>query len=223
MELTANPDGTANLIAWCLPPERANAAFGRLDSLAGVAKGEDDPRSIDQVRCDVLLDLLDCGDGCGRRGVIDLRVDLATLTRLSDDPGEISGYGPVVADIARRVAATQVDSVWRVAVTHPDDGAVLWDGTTRRRPTSAQRRYVGGPSPHLCIPRVPHARHPLRPRPHPRPSQKGDPLWSPTWPRRAATTTGSERPDGKSNADPREPSSGPVPSDTNTPPGPDPP
>ena len=135
-----------------MPPERANAAFGRLDSLAGVAKGEDDPRSIDQVRCDVLLDLVDCGDGCGRRGVIDLRVDLATLTRLSESPGEISGYGPVVADIARRVAATQVGSVWRVAVTDPDDGAVLWDGTTRRRPTGAQRRYVEARHPTCVFP-----------------------------------------------------------------------
>ncbi len=202
MELSANPDGTANLIAWCLPPERANAAFGRLDSLAGVAKGEDDPRSIDQIRCDVLLDLVDDGSGSTRRGVIDLRVDLATLTQLSEDPGEISGYGPVVADIARRVAATQVGSVWRVAVTDPDDGAVLWDGTTRRRPTAAQRRYVEALESHLCLPRVPHARHPLRHRPHPRLRRRGTHSGRPTWPRRAATTTGSEKPDGESTRGP---------------------
>ena len=39
VELSANPDGTANLIAWSLPAERANAAYHRLDHLAQAAKG----------------------------------------------------------------------------------------------------------------------------------------------------------------------------------------
>ncbi len=71
---------------------------------------------------------------------------------LTEHPGEIPGYGPVIADIARRVAATQVGSQWRVAVTHPDSGAVLWDGTTKRRPTTAQRRYVEARSPTCVFP-----------------------------------------------------------------------
>ena len=106
------------------------------------------------------MDLVDCGDGSGRRGVIDLRVDLATLAELTEHPGEIPGYGPVIADIARGVAATQVGSEWRVAVTHPDSGAVLWDGTTKRRPTTAQRRYVEARSPTCVFPgcRMPAAR-----------------------------------------------------------------
>ena len=62
------------------------------------------------------------------------------------------GYGPVVADVARRVAATQVGSEWRVAVTHPDSGALLWDGTTKRRPSTAQRRYVEARSPTCVFP-----------------------------------------------------------------------
>ncbi|HEX2404697.1 MAG TPA: HNH endonuclease, partial [Acidimicrobiia bacterium] len=100
---STNPDGTANLIAYALPADRANAAVNRLDQLAEAAQGPDDPRSIDQLRSDVLLDLVDQGTGSTRRGVIDLRVDLATLTQLSEHPGEIPGYGPVVADIARQV------------------------------------------------------------------------------------------------------------------------
>ncbi len=87
VELSANHDGTANLIAWSLPAERANAAYHRLDHLARAAKGADDPRCMDQVRADVLLDLLDQGTGSTRRGVVDLRVDLATLTQLSENPG----------------------------------------------------------------------------------------------------------------------------------------
>ena len=39
VELSANPDGTANLIAWSLPADRANAAYHRLDHLAQAAKG----------------------------------------------------------------------------------------------------------------------------------------------------------------------------------------
>jgi Domain of unknown function (DUF222) len=163
VELSANPDGTANLIAYSLPAERANAAYNRLDHLAQAAQGPDDPRTMDQLRSDVLLDLVDTGTGSTRRGVIDLRVDLATLTQLSDNPGEIGGYGPVVADVARQVAATQQNSQWRVTVTDPDSGAVLWNGTTRRRPTAAQRRYVEARSPTCVFPgcRMPATRSDL--------------------------------------------------------------
>jgi Domain of unknown function (DUF222) len=163
VELSANPDGTANLIAYSLPAERANAAYHRLDHLAEAAKGPDDPRTMDQLRSDVLLDLVDTGTGTSRRGVVDLRVDLATLTELAESPGEIGGYGPVIADVARQVAATQQGSQWRVTVTDPDSGAVLWNGTTRRRPTAAQRRYVEARSPTCVFPgcRMPATRSDL--------------------------------------------------------------
>ncbi len=82
----------------------------------------------------------------------------------------------MVADVARRVAATQVGSQWRVAVTHPDSGALVWDGTTKRRPSTAQRRHVEARSPTLCLPRVPHAGHPLRHRPCGRPLPGGPTL-----------------------------------------------
>ena len=45
VELSANPDGTANLIAYSLPAARANAAYHRLDHLALAARGSDDPRT----------------------------------------------------------------------------------------------------------------------------------------------------------------------------------
>lgn len=46
----------------------------------------------------------------------------------------------MLADIARQIVAD--DGEWRWAVTHPNGGAVLTDGTTRRRPTAKQRRWV---------------------------------------------------------------------------------
>jgi hypothetical protein len=74
--------------------------------------------------------------------MVDIRVDLETLTRLTDDPGELAGYGPVIADIARQVAEQQPNAEWRWTVTSPDTGQVLHDGITRRRPTTGQRRHV---------------------------------------------------------------------------------
>jgi hypothetical protein len=48
----------------------------------------------------------------------------------------------VISDIARQIVDRQADGEWRVTVTDPDTGAVLADGTTTRRPTAAQRRYL---------------------------------------------------------------------------------
>ena len=119
-------------------PRRRDAARQRL---ARSLRANGETRTMDQLRADVLLE----GTGmAGRssRGVVDIRVDLATLTQLSDAPGQLAGCGPVIADIARQVAAARRDAEWRVVVTDPDTGDVVHDSTTRRRPTVGQRRYV---------------------------------------------------------------------------------
>jgi hypothetical protein len=64
------------------------------------------------------------------------------LSRLVDDPGELAGYGPVIADIARRVAETHPDAEWRYTVTDPETGEPVAVGTTPRRPSTSQRRLV---------------------------------------------------------------------------------
>ncbi len=142
--LEASADGTAHLFAMDLPPHRAQAAMRRVHQLALAAKVGGDDRSIDQIRADVLLDLLE-GAGSptgGGRGTVDLRVDLATLAGLDDRSGDLNGYGPVVADIARQVAEWQDSAEWRFGIVQPDTGAIVHTGTTRRRPTAAQRREV---------------------------------------------------------------------------------
>ena len=104
-----NAEGTADLVACNLPAERAVACMRTLDAEAHAAKRAGDPRSIDQLRSDLLLDRL-CGDrSTKRRGVVDLHIDLTTLAGLDSNPGEIPGFGPIVADVARRVAAGQHD------------------------------------------------------------------------------------------------------------------
>jgi hypothetical protein len=73
--------------------------------------------------------------------VVDIRVDLETLAGLADRAGEIPGWGPVIADIARQVTADQPHAQWRTSVTN-DTGQVIWDGVTRRRPTTTQTRSL---------------------------------------------------------------------------------
>jgi Domain of unknown function (DUF222) len=139
-----NADGTADLVACNLPAERAAACMRTLNTEARAVKRAGDPRSIDQLRTDIFLDRLDAERSTTkRRGVVDLHIDLTTLAGLDSNPGEISdGFGPIIADVARQVAASEHDSEWRVTVTDPDSGTVVWNGITRRRPTVAQRRYL---------------------------------------------------------------------------------
>ena len=115
----------------------------KISDLAQTLKTVDEVRTLDQIRADVLLDLLEgTRQAGGRRGTVDIQVDLKTLARLNDDPGELAGYGPVIADIARQVAERQPGAEWRWTLTHPDSGLVIDNGTTRRRPTARQRRHV---------------------------------------------------------------------------------
>jgi hypothetical protein len=151
----ATEDGTANLFAFDLPAAEANLAFRRIDRLAKAAKTADDPRTIDQVRADVLLDLL-TGEVSSRQsgrsgGAIELRVDLTTLAGLDESPGEIPGWGPVIADIARQVTESRPKNQWRFTVTGAD-GDVVCAGTTRRRPTAGQRRQVEARNPTCVFP-----------------------------------------------------------------------
>jgi hypothetical protein len=156
----ANPDGTANLLALNLPPETVAAMLERVKRLAKGAKTKGDERTIDQIRADVFADLV---TGRGRpqtsTGSVDITVDLATLTGLSEVPGEIPGWGPVISDIARQVAVANDRGEWRISVTDPDTGNVVWNGTTRRRPSVTERRYVLARRP-VCV--FPGCRMPAR-------------------------------------------------------------
>ncbi|WP_281905831.1 HNH endonuclease signature motif containing protein, partial [Phytohabitans aurantiacus] len=67
------------------------------------------------------------------RGGVELTVPLSTLIGLTELPGDLAGWGPVIADIARQVAAQQRRSRWRFTV---HDGNTLYTGVTRRRPTT---------------------------------------------------------------------------------------
>lgn len=85
------------------------------------------------------------GGSLGRiAGTIHLTVPLTTLAGLADEPGELGGYGPVIADIARKVAAAATRSAdrWCWTVTAPDSVEVLHHGRTSYRPTRELRDFI---------------------------------------------------------------------------------
>jgi hypothetical protein len=154
-----NPDGTADLVGSDLPAHRVTAATRRINRLARSLRRKGESRTMDQLRADVYLDLLNGTDGesaGGRRGTVDIRVDLSTLAELSDAPGDLAGYGPVVAEISRRVADAQHDASWRYTITDPETEMPVATGALRRRPTAGDRRVVETLKPTCAFPGCRH-------------------------------------------------------------------
>ncbi len=139
--------GTVNLMGYDLPPNEVAAIMSKVNRAARDLHGTPgETRTMDQLRVDICLDLLHgitplADTGASNTGVVDIMVDLDTLAGLTDNPGDLGGYGPVIADIARTIADESHDAQWRIA-TIDDNGEPVHIGTTSRRPTSAQRRRV---------------------------------------------------------------------------------
>jgi Domain of unknown function (DUF222) len=74
----------------------------------------------------------ECGR-CRRGGGVDVRVTIpyTALLGANDQPGELAGYGPIPAAVARDLAA---GGTWRRILTDPASGRPLDYGTTRYRP-----------------------------------------------------------------------------------------
>jgi hypothetical protein len=147
----ANPDGTANLSGLQLSPADTQAAARRINRMALDMRRSGDPRTIDQIRADVFLDLLTGRDQLAGtdRAVVDIQVELTTLLELDDKPGELLGWGPVISDIARQVVEEQFQSEWRYTITG-DNGVVVSNGSTRRRPGAGLKRLVQSRTP-VCV------------------------------------------------------------------------
>jgi hypothetical protein len=139
-----NPDFTGTLSIQSASPLEVGRAMAHIENLARRIVGDDDERTLDEIRADVALDLLQgkclCGSTGSSSGGVHLEVELATLAELSDKPGELAGYGPVIAEIARKTALVQSEGEWDYEVT--DNGRVVATGTVRRRPNAAQKRHI---------------------------------------------------------------------------------
>ena len=148
---SANDDGTANLCGYGLPADRVAEARAYIEALARTTV-PGDGRTIDQRRADVFLDLL-CGipttGTAPARGTVDITIDFGALAELADDPAQIPGFGPVIADIARQLAL-EYGRQWQVTLTH--HGQPVWAGTTRRRPSTALARRIRSRWPRCVFP-----------------------------------------------------------------------
>jgi hypothetical protein len=102
---------------------------------AGGVEETSNPRSkkmvgIDALRADALTELasayLNQSQEISRNHrkpvSVNLTVDLPTALGLAENPGHLSGYGPIPAQLARELAA---DGRWRRFITDPATGALL--------------------------------------------------------------------------------------------------
>jgi hypothetical protein len=151
--MEATEAGTANLLGFNLPPGRVAAVTRRINMIARSLRGRGEARTMDQLRSDVFLDLLLGGQRRGTGGgAVDIRVDLDTLACLVDHAGDLGGYGPVIADMARQVADEQERAEWRFTVTDTKTAEAVLTGTTRRRHTASQRRAIESRAPTCVFP-----------------------------------------------------------------------
>jgi hypothetical protein len=139
-----NPDHTANLNVSNGDPVEIAVARRFVEKLARSLKTGDESRTLDQLRHDVAVDLLQgkCVHGVtvGGGGGVVVTVPGVVLAGLSDQPGDLGGYGPVFAEIARKTVMENVDGEWRFVVT--DNGRPVATGTLARRPNAGQQRQV---------------------------------------------------------------------------------
>jgi hypothetical protein len=213
-------DGMAALNA-TLPATQATAIYHRLDAIARNA-APDDPRGMDARRADVLADLLLAtrpGQPNNPLARVHVTVPASTLAGDDDQPGDLAGYGPVPAGMARQAAA---EGVWRRLVTDPITGALLDYGRTTYRPPTDLADFTRARDLTCRFPscRQPATRCDLD---HTTPTPTAPPT-APTSAHYADTTTASStRPTGRSPSSRTACSGGPAPPAAPTPPPPNPP
>jgi hypothetical protein len=137
VELYPADDGMATLWAH-LPAAAARAIYDTVDAHARHTGGAGDDRCADERRADAFVDLM-LGAATGPAAQVVVNVPVGTLLGLDGAPGELAGYGPIPAAMARELAA---DATWRRLLTDPVSGAVVEFGRTTYRPPAALADFV---------------------------------------------------------------------------------
>lgn len=139
-------DGMCWLSAY-LPAEVAEGIDDRLTGMGRALQVQGEKRTLSQLRADILADLLVDGvldrHGAqvnGVRATVAVTVPVLTAMGLSEEPAELEGYGPVPADVARRLAAG-APSFFRI-LTHPHTGVRLSYGKERYAVPADLKRMV---------------------------------------------------------------------------------
>jgi hypothetical protein len=141
-------DGIA-LLQWYGPAVDIRAAHARLTAQAkALANAPEESRTLDQLRSDVLGDLLITGDTAllppDARGIrATVFVTVPALALLDGDTARhgiasVEGVGPVPIDVARELCGGAKS--WMRVLTHPETGIVLSLGRKKYRPTPDLKR-----------------------------------------------------------------------------------
>ena len=136
-------DGMSTIVA-ILPAEDAQIVMTALEAFI---KAESEPlpaqkRSMDMKRADALINISNLflstpknSAAPHRRPVtVNVTIDLPTLLGLAENPGQLSGYGPIPASVARTLAS---DGKWKRFITDPQTGVLLDYGRQTYEPPQA--------------------------------------------------------------------------------------
>lgn len=150
--IEATEEGTANLYLLGLRMGDARAIGRRVNGHMFSLKNEDrTDRSHDQLRHDITRDLL-LGDQAagGGQGMVDIHIPVSTLDG-GDQPAEIGGLGPVTAETARHIVASQPGADHQVTLTG-DNGKPTHVYTLTRRATKKIRQHIQAIQPTCTFP-----------------------------------------------------------------------
>jgi hypothetical protein len=135
----ANPLNDLNLI--CSHVEGAGAAG------AGAGAAKRDLRNKDMKRADALTEIasrflastIESVTPHRRPLTVNVTIDLPTLLGLAENPGELAGYGPIPASVAREIAS---DAKWKRFITEPMTGNLLDFGRESYEPPQALKDFL---------------------------------------------------------------------------------
>lgn len=115
---------------------------GKTSDTHNVDSRYSDTRSADMKRADALTSLAGFALAASSEEValhrrpitVNVTIDLPTLLGLSENPGQLAGYGAIPASVARALAS---DGKWKRFITDPQTGALLDYGRETYQPPQA--------------------------------------------------------------------------------------
>jgi hypothetical protein len=135
-------DGMAWLGVQLRAPD-AEISWQRVDAAAHhLAAQPGETRTLDQLRADVIADLLTgrLDPATAPRVEVGVLIPMMTLLGLSEEPATLDGYGPIDADTARKLTA-HAPSFHRI-LTHPVASTILDVDRASYRPPADLKRWL---------------------------------------------------------------------------------
>ena len=143
-------DGMSTVVA-ILPAEDAQTVMKAIEAFIVKRSSEfkvsndspvTDTRNADMKRADALTSLAGFALAASSEDValhrrpitVNVTIDLPTLLGLSENPGQLAGYGAIPASVARALAS---DGKWKRFITDPQTGALLDYGRETYQPPQA--------------------------------------------------------------------------------------